>query len=461
VKTIKSITRTPSDLSSTRVLNKENKMKSSKVLLFALSITVLLAILLSACRETAPAVSTGEPVTEGTTAGEMVTIKVMTFFTIDTPEIEKAVVASFEADHPNIKIELEMLPFSDYFTKLKTVIAGGKAPDVVAMNFENLQQFAALGALAELDPFIEADGYDMSQYYDTTVGMHQYQGKQFGLPATFSTVPLFINKTLFDEAGVSYPDGTWTWDQLIDAGKKLTKDQDGDGIVDVYGYAQAWWPMYIFLNNASFFTADGKCGLTTPAAVEALQKMADLTLVENISPTRADLATQSDWDMFIAGKLAMFPVGPWAIGPYQENITDFEWDIAEHPAMAQKATFLFGNAYAVTSASQNKEAAWEFLKFATGIPGGTIRQLGGYEVSPVKFVAESQFLSRLEGKPPANAHLFLDITSYAYTPPAHPRWNEMYNFIWPELELALLGQQTVQKSLEAACPQVDQILAEE
>lgn len=435
-------------------------MKSSRIVVFALSAVLLLIVLLSGCGISAQPEASIADTAGSEAASETVTIKVMTFFTIDTPELERAVVASFEADHPEVKVELEMLPFSDYFTKLKTVIAGGEAPDVVAMNFENLQQFAALGALAELDPLVDKDRFDLTQFYDTTVGMHQYEGKQYGLPATFSTVPLFINKTLFDEAGISYPDGTWSWEELIEAGKQLTRDEDGDGIIDVYGYAQAWWPMYIFLNDASFFTDDGNCGLSSPEAVAALQKMADLTLVEKISPTRADLSTQSDWDMFIAGKLAMFPVGPWAIGPYQNNITDFEWDVAEHPAMAQKATFLFGNAYAITAASKNQDAAWEFVKFASGVPGGTIRQLGGYEVSPVKFVAESQFLSGLEGKPPENAKLFLDISSYAYTPPAHPRWNEMHDVIWPELELALLGQRSVQESMEKACPLVDQIVSE-
>jgi multiple sugar transport system substrate-binding protein len=437
-------------------------MKPKNLSLVALSILLAVVLLLSACGGSQEPGDTGtnDTASEGTKNEGRVTIKVMTFFTIDTPEIEESVIASFEADHPDIDIELEMLPFSDYFTKLKTIIAGGDAPDVAAMNFENLQQFASLGALAELDPFIEKDNFDMTQYYETTVGMHQYEGKQYGLPATFSTVPLFINKTLFDEAGVSYPDGTWTWDDLIQAGKKLTQDKDGDGIIDLYGYAAAWWPMYVFLNNASFFTEDGKCALSSPEAVEGLQKMADLTLVEHIAPTRADLATQSDWDMFIAGKLAMFPLGPWGIGPYQDSIQDFEWDVAEHPAMAQKATFLFGNAYSITSESKNKEAAWEFVKFAAGVPGGTIRQLGGYEVSPVKYVAESQFLSALEGKPPANAHLFLDITSYAYTPPGHPMWNEISSAIWAELELALLGEQTVQEAMEKACPQVDVLLEE-
>jgi multiple sugar transport system substrate-binding protein len=443
-------------------------MQKNRLLSPVLTILIALSLILSACGTATtpvseveePVVEVEEPVVEEPVV-EPVTIKVMTFFAVDTPEVEQGIVDAFEAAYPNIKIDFELLPFSDYFTKLKTVIAGGAAPDVVAMNYENLQQFAALGALAELDSFIEAENFDLDQYYANTVAMHSYKGTHYGLPATFSTVPLFINTTLFDEAGIDYPDENWDWDDLIEAGKALTIDKDEDGVIDQFGYATAWWPMYLFLNDASFFNEDEtQCTLNSPEAVEGLQKMVDLKLVEGIAPTQADLSTQSDWDMFIAGRLAMFPVGPWGIGPFQNDIKNYEWDVAHHPAMAQQATFLFGNAYGIPAASANKEAAWEFIKFATGPAGGQLRQEGGYEISSVQAVAESQFLSSLAGKPPEHAEIFMTATDYAYLTPAHPRWNEMHDAIWPELELALLGEQSVQEAMDKACPLVNAILAE-
>jgi len=390
---------------------------------------------------------------------EQTSIKVMSFFAYDNPEVETGVVDAFQAAYPNINVELEMLPFSDIFTKYKTLAAGGEAPDIISLNFENTSQIASLGALEPLDDFIASDGYDMNVYYDNTVDMYQIDGVQYAMPATFSDVVLFYNKTLFDEAGLDYPNADWGWDDLVTNGQALTQDIDGDGVTDIFGYALAWWPMYLFLNGADVLTADGTaCALNTPEAIEGLQKMVDLQGEGGIAPSRGHLAAQSDWDMFIAGKLAMFPVGPWGVQPFNDNISDFEWDIAHHPAGAQKATFLFGNAYAMSASSKNKDAAWEFLKFATGPEGSQIRQEGKYEISPVKEVAENEFLNSLDGAPPEHANVFMEAVDYAMTPPKSSVWSELSDAIWPELELALIGNISVEDAVANACIGVDSIL---
>ncbi|MFW5714124.1 MAG: ABC transporter substrate-binding protein, partial [Brevefilum sp.] len=241
-------------------------MKKKRFLIF-LSVLMILTIVLSAC--TAPAgdttadaevASTGEETTD-----EEVTIKVMSFFAYDNPEVEEGVVEAFELAHPNINVELEMVPFSDIFTKYKTLVAGGEAPDIISLNFDNTPQMAALGALEPLDDYIASDGYDMSIFYDNTVEMYQIDGVQYGMPGTFSDVVLFYNKTLFDSAGIEYPADDWSWDDLLTAGEALTEDSNGDGIVDTFGYALAWWPMYLFLNDAQVLTDDGSaCALESP-----------------------------------------------------------------------------------------------------------------------------------------------------------------------------------------------------
>ncbi len=449
-------------------------MKKSSLLFVVLSALIALSMVLAACTPTetpAPvqeaqpeAAPTEAPVAEAPTDApapvEPVTIKVMTFLAYDTSEVEPSIVDEFMKAHPEIKVEIESVPFSDYFTKLKTLIAGGEAPDVVSLNIENVAAFASLGALEDLAPYVAKENFDLSKYYESTLGMSNFEGKQYGLPASFSTVVMFYNKDMFDKAGLAYPDATWDWAKLLEVGKQLTLDTNSDGIIDQYGYAYAWWPVYLYMNGADVFNADKTaCALTEPAAIEAMQKMVDLALVEKISPTRGDLKTQSDWDMFMAGRLAMFPVGPWGIAPFQ-GITTFKWDIADMPAMGNQATFLFGNALAITSESKNKEAAWEYLKFAAGEEGGRVRQNAGYEISPVKVVAENEFLKSLEGKQPEHGDIFMNAASYAHLPPVHPKWQEIHDAIWPELELALLGDKTVEDAMNTACQNVDAILGE-
>lgn len=449
-------------------------MKHKRIFIF-LSALIVLTMVLSACAPNAPTEGMDDDgqmgedtsedsaaVTEGATAGdEQTTLKVMSFFAYDNPEVEAGVVEAFEAAYPNFTVELEMVPFSDIFTKYKTLVAGGEAPDIISLNFENTSQIASLGALEPLDDYIASDGYDMSVYYDNTIEMYQIDGVQYAMPATFSDVVLFYNKTLFDEAGLDYPSEDWGWDDLVSAGEALTQDVDGDGVTDIFGYALAWWPMYLYLNGADVLTADGSaCALETPEAIEGLQRMVDLQGEGGIAPSRGDLAAQSDWDMFIAGKLAMFPVGPWGVQPFNDSDTDFEWDIAHHPAGAQKATFLFGNGYAMSASSEHKDAAWEFLKFATGPEGSQIRQEGKYEISPVKEVAETEFLNSLAGAPPENAIVFMEAVDYAMTPPRSPVWSELSDAIWPELELALIGNLSVEEAVANACVAVDSILGQ-
>ncbi|MFA5014172.1 MAG: sugar ABC transporter substrate-binding protein [Actinomycetota bacterium] len=391
-----------------------------------------------------------------------VTISVLSFFSTDDLSVEQSVVDAFAEAYPNINVEYDNLAFGDYFDFLVTNIAGGVVPDVMAMNFEQGARFAAMGALEDLTPYIEAENYNLDKYFTSTVDMHRHEGIQSGLPATFSIVVNFINKDLFDEAGIAYPDETWVWEDLIAAAKEMTKDIDGDGIIDQFGYIAGWWPNFVFQNGAQIINDEGRCGLNTPEAIEGLQIYVDITLdsEQKIAPDRSELNDAGDWDRFQGGSVAIIPTGPWAITPFKENIGDsFEWDVAPFTSINEPSTLMYGNSYTMSSTSEQKAAAWEFIKFATGERGSTLRQSGGYEISPIREIATSDFISSLNGVP-ENAHYILDATSYATLPCAHPLWQEMHDIIWPELEMALQGTKSVEDAMSTACQAVDALLEE-
>ncbi len=408
----------------------------------------------------APDPATQSPA-ENTPETTPVTIRVMTFFAYDNPEVETAVVEAFEKQHPEINVELELVPFMDIFTKYKTQAAGGTAPDVISMNFENLRQFATLGAMEPLNDYIARDNYDMSIYFENTVNMHTVDKVTYGLPATFSDVVLYYNKTMFDNAGLSYPDSSWDWAKMVEVAKQFTKDEDGDGLTDVYGYGQAWWPMYLFLHNTNVLTPDNtQCALNTPEGLQAIQALVDLQSKDGVAANKEALASQGDWDRFVAGKLAMYPAGPWAVKPFNDSIKDFEWDITDHPKGTVQGTFLYSNSYAISSGSAAKDAAWEFIKFATGPEGSTIRQQGQFEISSVKSVADSIFIESMKGQSPAHPEFFMSATSYGQKLPDHPRLQEILDAIQPELDLAYTGDKTVEEAMNAACEAVNAILGE-
>lgn len=443
-------------------------MKNSK-LFVVVSLLLALSMVLAACAQAATPEATAEATEPAAatevTSTEPVTINVVSFLTYDENKegAEAQVVAAFEAAHPEIKVNFQLLPYADYFTSLKTWIAGGTAPDVASLDLAMLQEMAASGSLVNLNDLITSENYDMSAYYQSTLDMFKNNGGQYGLPASYSTVVLYYNKNLFDAAGLPYPDDKMDWATYLDYAKKLTKDTNGDGTIDTFGTARLWWPYYMLVTGATPFNADASaCTLTEPAAITGFQSMVDLTLKDKVAPSAADLAAQDDWHMFEAGRIAMYPIGPWSVSEFNDVIKDFDWDATTLPIgpTGKKTTFLFGNAYGMLSGSKNQAAAFEFMKFVTGAEGDTIRQNAGFEIAPIKTVAESLYLKSMEGKKPANAKVFLDSAEFAQSVPTHARWSEIADAISSQLDSALLGDITVEQAMQNACDVINPILAE-
>jgi len=431
----------------------------NKSFYIAMSCMLALGMLFSACATATESTEVAEPSAE-TTSSEPVTIKVMSYFAYDNPEVEQAVIAAFEEKYPDIKVELESVPLSDIILKYKTLIAGNEAPDVMAMNLENSYTFASLGAMEPLDQWIASSGLDTDIYYPATLNMWKFEDVQYYMPATFSDVVLYYNKDLFDAAGLAYPTRDWTWADLKTAAIALTKDTDGDGKIDQWGYSLPWWPIMLEMYNASIWSEDGTtCTLNSAEGIKAIQTMVDARYVDKFAPTADQLAEQGDWDMFIAGKLAMYPTGPWAVQPFNDAAT-FTYDIAHMPAGDKQATQVYANSYGMSATSEHKDAAWKFIEFATGPEGTKIRQDGKYEISPVKEIAEKYYVEALAGDDPEHAIVFMEVLDYAVPQPLNAHWSEISDAVQQQLDLALIQEISVEDALNTACQNINEILSQ-
>ena len=136
-------------------------------------------------------------------------------FTADTNHVDEleALITEFESANPDVAVEYTALPFDSYFTRLQTDFAAGNAPDVFELNYENFVTFASRGTLLPLGDL----GALEQTFYPAALDAFSYEGTQYGLPITFSTVVLFYNKDLFDAAGVDYPTEAWTWEDVSEA----------------------------------------------------------------------------------------------------------------------------------------------------------------------------------------------------------------------------------------------------
>lgn len=378
-------------------------------------------------------------------------------------ETLKEMVAAFEKANPDIHVDLEIVDFQNYYTKLNTTIASKTAPDVFEVGYENFMTYASQNVLKDLTDVIAADkDFSADRYKKLAYDAFNYNGKQMGVVESFSDVVLFYNKDLFDQKQVQYPEPSWTWKEELEAAQKLT--DASNGVWGTYAPFQ-FWEFYktIAQNGGGIFDASGKPTLNSPANVEAVNWMIDKANKYKVSPpTNDDTFSQPDADLnaFKAGKLAMLRVGIWNFDRFKD--APFKWDIALEPGNKQKAHHFFADGLVVSSESQHAEAAWKFLKFMSSDPFVVEKRIEkGWSVPAVsdEKVLEAYF----KQTPPESKKAVIDALDTLVLPPVGPKpqkWNEITTAVGEELDKARLGASDVQTALNNAQKKVEQILSE-
>lgn len=361
-----------------------------------------------------------------------------------------AIVAAFEEEHPDIQVEVQVLPYADYFTALQTAVAGGTVADVVDLNYDNFVTYAANGALAPL-----ADVPD-GVYAPSLVDAFSYEGQQLGLPQQFSNVVLFYNRSLFDAAGLDYPTDDWTWDDVRAAATALTDREAG-----IWGDYQpiSFHEFYKALAQAggSFFD-EGKSEATFagPEGVAAATWLIEKS--GTVMPTEADGAGTPDFDvnLFAEGRLAMWHTGIWNFTRMGET-EGLDWDVVVEPGSSAKASALFTDGVAVTAASQHPEEAELFAEYLTGSDMAVQTRLDtGWSLPPV--ADESKLDAYLSVTPPDNREAVLASLDAVVLTPVIESQQEMTDIVTEELGNAAAGRKTVEQALTDAQSRVNELL---
>ena len=420
-------------------------MKKSR--LFSL-LTLLLAalMLLSACGQTqtpAPAEPAPAPAEPAPAPAEPVTITYCNFNSSGGNEETLAkMVAAFEAEHPNIKVEVETIGYDDYFTQMQTRVAGGTAPDCYELNIENFAAYANKGQLAEIS------GVDVSGLNDTALNAFNVGGKQYGLPESFSNVVLIYNKDLFDQAGVAYPTDDWTQADLQVAAEKIRALGD-----DIYGIWQPITYNEFFKVVAQYGGAllnEDKTKFTINSAenLAAATALVDRVLVSNVQPNAVQQGGMGDWDMFMSGRLGMIPTGIWAFQTFTDGC-DFEWDIVVEPGSTQKATHFFSNCVVMNPKTEHPtEVATWLAWLASSTTSADIRLAAGWDLPALKDL--NALSSYLEITPPDNREAVFESLNYLVMPPVIEDYALMSDIITQKLAAAAEGTITVQEALDQA-----------
>jgi multiple sugar transport system substrate-binding protein len=416
------------------------------------SILMIVVLLLTSCSKQA-----------GTTSGGPVTL---TFSAWGAPEelaVWKQIVTDFETANPTITVNVEVSDWDAYWDKLKTQLAANTPPDIFAMDAPLFLDYQSRDVLLNLQPYIDKNPDMLKNVYPQTLSAYQTPGGYYGLPRDFQTIVLFYNKDMFDAAGIAYPTADWTWNDLRAAAKQLTKDTNGDGKTDQYGFVFDQWDMEpgwseaIWANGGDVISADHtKTLIGEPAARQAWQLLSDMVFVDKSVPD-ANTIGQYGGDLFQAKVAAMTPMGHWAVPGY--NTGGFKYDVAPMPqGSAGHATSVNSAGFVVAKVTKHPQESFEFIKFVLSQAGQTRLAELGFACPVLKTVAESPTFLQQEGST-LNQQVFLDSLAFAHMKPVFKGYDEWASIVGDGMGAVWRGEADLNTTLTDIVAQADAVLA--
>jgi fructooligosaccharide transport system substrate-binding protein len=291
-------------------------------------------------------------------------------------------VAAFEAAHPNIKINMQSMHWgSEYELRLRTELAAGNHPDIMAIDSPNLALYANSGALLSIDSYMKAEG-NIEDIPEGVLKGLTYKDEIYLAPIVESSIALFYNMNIFREAGIPFPSGDpdnpLTWNEVLEIAKKINDPSKGViGIDPAQGFNVGEGPAYfkmplLWQFGANVISPDGSTAegyLNSPEALEALQFYQDLYFKHRVA------AAEMPSTPFETDKLGMTVLGSWAMSELQQTpgfVLGEDFGVAPLPKGQYQVVPNGGWALGISSKTKHPEEAWEFVKFATGYEGSKL-----------------------------------------------------------------------------------------
>ncbi|MBW5445336.1 extracellular solute-binding protein [Cohnella sp. CFH 77786] len=337
---------------------------------------LILALLLAACGG-GKGESSGSPGASasadagGDQGGKQVTLKFMGWEVspLETESVKKG-LELFMKENPNIKVEYTTIPGgTQYVAKMQAMVLGNEAPDVFFLQSDYYRDFVKRKSLLDITDKVNSEGV-ADDLIDSAVKLSTVDGKYYGIESCIVAPVLYFNKDIFDKAGVAYPptdpSKAWTWQQFVDAAKKLTvKNGNKFEQYGVYGLENYYMTIAeIMSNGGNWFTEDlKKSAANTPEVKEVLQAIADLRKKDGVSP-EAKLLTNSGMSaaqMLQTGKIAMLVDGSWAL--QELSHMNFKVGMAVLPKFKEAVTHGQAHLHVASANTEHPEEAWKLIKF--------------------------------------------------------------------------------------------------
>ncbi|MDL2324935.1 sugar ABC transporter substrate-binding protein [Ruminococcaceae bacterium OttesenSCG-928-A16] len=423
-------------------------MKMKKILALALS-GLLAASVLAACTPaatpSAPPASTPASAPASTGGAEISGKLTFSVWDLDATGYLQKLVDAFKVEYPEVEVEIIDTPSADYTNKLGVDLNGGAAADVILIkDSDTSYSLAQKGQLEDLTPYVEAEGIDLGMFNGLASNFN-FDGKQVGMPFRTDYYVLYYNKDIFDAAGVDYPTNDMTWAEFEEVAKKITT---GTGNDKVYGAHFHTWQALV----ENWGVQDGKNTIMGPD-YEFMRAPYEMVLrMQNEDKTIQDFGTLKAGNIhysgaFQSGNVGMMPMGTWYAATHMQKVDAGEtdvtnWGIATIPhAEGTPAGWTVGSVtpIAINAASQNKDAAWAFVNFATTSAAGTAVVADAGQIPGSVNDELRAIITNLEGMPEGAAEAYA-VENITLDRPYVEYVNEVNKMLEEEHGLIMIGE---------------------
>lgn len=299
----------------------------------------------------------------------------------------EALASAYMEKNPGVTIKVQVVSWDEYWTKLETAAEANQLPDVFWMHTNEILKYADYGILEDVTDLYAEESPTYYEDHFSEISRDNAKGsdgRMYGVPKDKDTVCLVYNREMFDEAGVAYPDESWTWDDLENASQTIY-DKTGKYGYMAYADDQLGYWNFVYQAGGYILNEDKtKAGFTQPATKRAMEFYIGIQK-EDWCPDQNYFAETSPGTAFFSEQGAMYLEGNWNLKASLENNTEMigKWDVAVLPKCPDpekgdgRATISNGLSYATAAKGERRTLALDFMKFLGSEEGQRIQGESG------------------------------------------------------------------------------------
>jgi multiple sugar transport system substrate-binding protein len=422
-----------------------------------LVVLAALGLLASAC--------TGGDDNESATTGETASGPVTLTFWHGYQDYEadwlNAALETWNRENPDIQIDPLYVNNDNALQKLTVALQGGEPPDITYQYGSSMAQVAAAPGLVDLTDWVQEPDVDWEDFIPGARDAATVDGKVLGVPALVDNLAIVYNKTLFDDAGVDYPNADWTWDDLRTAAKALT-----DPAAKLFGFA---WPMdgsedsvwhydpLLWQNGGSILNEDiTQAAFNSPEGVEALDVLAAMAVDDQ--SVYLDIQNSAYTSLFNSGRIAMLETGPWDLPSFPD--IDYGVEIlpgfnGDHQTIAGPDMWtLFDNG------GGRAQAALQFLQWLTDPTQIEQEDVAtGHLPIRLSVAQDASFVEDFGAAWPGVDVFTQNLSNVEQARPVLATYPQVSEAMGLAIVSALLGEKDPQAALDEAAAQANDVLA--